>query len=115
MNADSLERIKDDARSIASEASKLGSKGQSIQSAAGRFEQAVDLKAARAAMGELGDAILIYAKETNARVGDEVKVAYCPMMQKYWLQKGEKIQNPFFGKEMSDCGRIVPDIPTLKK
>lgn len=115
LNADSLERIKDHAGSIASEAAKLGTSAESIQSAAGKFQQAVDLKGARAAMGELSDAILIYAKAVNGNVGDEVKVAYCPMVQKYWLQKGKRIQNPFYGKEMSDCGRIVPDIPNLKK
>jgi protein SCO1/2 len=115
LNADSLEGIKDDARSIALEAAKLGSSGESIQSAAGKFQQTVDLKSARAVFGKLGDALMIYAKELNANVGDGVKVAYCPMAQKYWLQKGEKIQNPFYGKEMSDCGRINTGIPSLTK
>ena len=111
LNADSLERIGDDARSIASAAAQLGPGGEPIQSAAGKFQQAVDLKSARAVFGKLGDAIMIYAKELNASVGDGVNVAYCPMAQKYWLQKGEKIQNPFYGKEMSDCGRIDTGIP----
>jgi protein SCO1/2 len=115
LNADSLERIGDDARNIASEAAKLGSSGESIRFAADKFQHAIDLKSARVVFGTLGDAIMIYAKESNPRVGDAVKVAYCPMAQKYWLQKGEKIQNPFYGKEMSDCGRISPDIPSLKK
>jgi hypothetical protein len=115
LHTDTLERIKDDARSIVSEAAKLGSSGEPIQSAADTFQQTIDLKSARAVFGKLGDAILIYAKESNVNVGDEVKVAYCPMAQKYWLQKGEKIHNPFYGKEMSDCGRISPDIPSLKK
>jgi protein SCO1/2 len=115
LHGDTLEAVKDAARSIASEAAKFGSSGASIQSAAGKFQQAVDLKAARALMGKLSDAILIYAKESNAKVGDDVKVAYCPMAQKYWLQTGEKIQNPYFGRAMSDCGRISPDIPSLKK
>jgi len=34
-------------------------------------------------------------------------VAFCPMVQKHWLQKGEKVENPFYGHAMSDCGRIV--------
>jgi hypothetical protein len=53
------------------------------------------------------------AKDAGAALGDEVKVAYCPMVQKYWLQKGEKIRNPFYGKQMSDCGRINASLPTL--
>jgi hypothetical protein len=37
------------------------------------------------------------------------------MVQKYWLQKGETIQNPFYGKQMSDCGRIATALPGSKK
>ena len=38
---------------------------------------------------------------------DGVKVAYCPMLRKYWLQRGDKIQNPYYGQSMSDCGRFT--------
>jgi hypothetical protein len=37
-----------------------------------------------------------------------VKVAYCPMARKSWLQKSGTIQNPYYGTAMSDCGRFVP-------
>ena len=57
---------------------------------------------------------MAYAKASGASVGDEVKVAYCPMVRKYWLQKGETIQNPFYGRAMSDCGRINEDLPSVK-
>ena len=53
--------------------------------------------------------------DSGAALGDDVRVAYCPMVQKYWLQKGETIRNPFYGKEMSDCGRITQNIPHLRK
>ena len=43
----------------------------------------------------------------------DVKVAYCPMVDKYRLQHGKTIQNPFYGRSMSDCGRIVTKIPPL--
>ncbi|AOP35829.1 hypothetical protein A0128_01260 [Leptospira tipperaryensis] len=32
---------------------------------------------------------------------------YCPMVQKTWVSKGTKIQNPY-APEMRDCGDIVP-------
>jgi hypothetical protein len=115
LNADRLEGIKDDARAVASEAAKLGSSGESIQSAAGELQRAADLKAARAAFGKLGDAIMIYAKASNASLGDDVKIAYCPMVKKYWLQKGAKIQNPFYGQSMSECGSLSATLPDLKK
>ena len=38
---------------------------------------------------------------------DGVTIAFCPMAQKYWLQRGDTVQNPFYGKAMPDCGRIV--------
>jgi hypothetical protein len=78
------------------------------------LEQAADLPAARMAFAGLSDAIIGYSKETGAVFGADVHVAYCPMVQKYWLQKGTAIQNPFYGKQMSDCGRIATSIPTSK-
>ena len=106
LHADTLDGIQDEARAVAAEAAKLGSATEAIRSVAGRFQQLADLKAARAVFSDLGDAIIAAAKDLNASFGDEVKMAYCPMVQKYWLQKGEKVQNPFYGKEMSECGRI---------
>ena len=71
------------------------------------------MKVARAGFGALSDAIITYAKQQNAGVGDDVKAAYCPMARKYWLQKGEKVQNPYYGKAMSECGRITTGLPDL--
>jgi mono/diheme cytochrome c family protein len=115
LNADRLGDSGMDARSIAADAGKLGPSGVAIAAAAGAFQEAADLEAARTAFARLGDAIMIDAKESGAILGDEVKVAYCPMVQKYWLQKGEQIQNPYYGKAMSDCGRLNATLPTLKK
>jgi protein SCO1/2 len=115
LNVDSLADVANDARRIAGEATKLGSSGAAMQAAAGELQQAADLKAARTAFAKLGDAVMTYAKESGAGVGDDVKVAYCPMLQRYWLQKAETIRNPFYGKEMSDCGRINATLPSLKK
>ena len=115
LNADSLADVKTDARRLTVEAAKLGERGTAMQAAATALEQANDLNAARAAFASLGDAVMIDARESGAAIGDDVKVAYCPMAQKYWLQKGEAIKNPFYGKAMSDCGRITPNIPDLKK
>jgi hypothetical protein len=114
LNADSLAGIGGAARAIASEAAKLGPKASAIAAVAGRFEQATTLKAARTAMAPLGDSLMMYAAESNVSIGENVRVGYCPMLQKYWLQHGETVQNPFYGKRMSDCGRLAPAIPRLK-
>jgi protein SCO1/2 len=111
LNADHVGDSPNDARRIAAEAGKLGASGAAIEAASDEFQRATDLKAARAAFARLGDAIMAYAKATGAGIGDDVKVAYCPMVQKYWLQRGETIQNPYYGKQMSDCGRINATLP----
>jgi len=113
--ADRIEGIADAARRIGDEAGKLGSDASAIQAAAGDLQQATDLKTARAAFGRLGDAIMIFAKASGASVGADVKVAYCPMARKYWLQTDDEIRNPFYGKAMSDCGRFNAGLPDIKK
>ena len=115
LNVDVLAGVKGDARLIADQTATLGSKGAAMQAAAGEVQQASDLTTARAAFARLSDAVIQNVRETGAGFGDEVKVAYCPMVQKYWLQKGDTIQNPFYGKQMSDCGRIATTAPTATK
>ena len=111
LNGDSLRDSRNDARSIAAEAGTLGPRGADIDAASREFQKAVDLKTARTAFARLGDAIMAYARVTGAGIGDDVKVAYCPMVQKYWLQRGETIQNPYYGTKMSDCGRLNATLP----
>lgn len=115
LNADSLSGVKAEATAIAAEAEKLGADGAAIRAAALQLAKAGNLKNARAAFGKLGDAIMIEARGSGASVGDGVKVAYCPMLQKYWLQKADKVQNPFYGSTMPDCGRFNAEIPDLKE
>ncbi len=38
-------------------------------------------------------------------VGD-VKKAYCRMVKKFWLQKGDQIANPYYGSSMLRCGEF---------
>lgn len=35
---------------------------------------------------------------------------YCPMKKQYWLNASANIQNPYYGKEMLDCGKITETI-----
>jgi protein SCO1 len=111
LNLDNLAGAKTDARAAAAAAEKLGEAGVTMQDAAAAIEKAADLKAARAAFGAFGDALMQQAKASGAPLGDDVRIAYCPMVQKYWLQKGEKIRNPFYGQQMSECGRLNPTLP----
>ena len=114
LNVDTLAGVTSEARRIADHAAMIGAPGSSMRAAANELQQAADLTAARTAFARLSDAVIQYARESGAALGGEVKVAYCPMVQKYWLQKGDAIQNPFYGKLMSDCGRITTSAPTSK-
>jgi hypothetical protein len=107
LNADSLEAVVADSRIVSAEAGKLGAAGAAIHTPVRAIENARTLAAAQAAFRGVGDAIMRHAKEAGARFDDDVKVAFCPMANKRWLQKGDAIQNPFYGKAMSDCGRII--------
>jgi hypothetical protein len=114
LSADRLTDIPDAAQRLASQAANIGPGATSIQSAAALLERTADLKSARAAFGILSEALITYAKTSNLAIGDGVAVAYCPMLRKYWLQKGTTIRNPYYGQAMLECGRIdssLPDIP----
>ena len=107
--ADSLAGVKLRARQIV-EAGKSTPAEESIVAASQAFERVTDLASARAAFGNLSDALLAAAKRTG-RLDAGVKVAYCPMARKHWLQTGETIANPYYGATMRTCGRFEVGIP----
>jgi len=39
---------------------------------------------------------------------------YCPMKKAYWLSASEKISNPYYGKEMDECGEVKETIKGSK-
>jgi hypothetical protein len=102
--ADKIDGVKADAAAIVTAAGTLGDPAKPIALAASRLEEAANLKDARKAFGEVSDALFAYAKATGASMPADVKTAYCPMINKSWLQKGDKIRNPYYGSEMIDCG-----------
>lgn len=102
--ADKTDTVKADAAAIATAAATLGEPAKPITTAARKLEQAANLTDARKAFGEVSDALFAYVKTTGASMPSGVKTAYCPMVNKSWLQKGDKIQNPYYGSEMLECG-----------
>ena len=106
LSADSLTGIRAASRRLASEAANAGVGAASIRTAASRLEEVANLASARAAFGTLSDALLSYAKTSKVTIGGDVRVAYCPMVRKYWLQKGTTIRNPYYGKAMPECGHL---------
>lgn len=101
---DSDDGVRRSAGSIAELAAGMGAPGAGIVEAAKALEAAGDLKAAREAFGPLSDAVIAAAKAEGWQGLDEAKVAFCPMANRSWLQKGDAIRNPYYGSQMLTCG-----------
>ena len=104
--ADKIDGVKKPANALASRAEAMGPSGAAMVKAANAVGASADIKAARDAFGSLSDAVVAAAKAEGYKDLGDVKLAYCPMVQKSWLQKGDQIQNPYYGQSMSSCGEF---------
>ena len=102
--ADGTEGVGNAARLVASKAERLGAKAAAIAGAAHELERAASLDQTREAYSRLSQAVMEYGSGDKASVLSGVRVAYCPMLNKKWLQKGTEIRNPYAGPKMLDCG-----------
>jgi Cu(I)/Ag(I) efflux system membrane fusion protein len=104
--SDKMDGVKASATALATRAGALGEAGGPVAKAAKTVADAADLKAAREAFGPLSDAVIAAAKAEGWKDLSDVKLAYCPMAKKSWLQKDEKINNPYYGTAMATCGEF---------
>ncbi len=101
---DQFTGIAADAQAIATAATALGKDAEKIVAGAKKLGEAKDITAARTAFGEVSEALADYAQKTKSGFGPDVKMAYCPMADKPWLQKDKDIKNPYYGASMLTCG-----------
>lgn len=76
-----------------------------LAAAAAKLAGAGDLVAARAAFGDVSkDVVALLVADPALQTGRFLFL--CPMTKGYqkWVQTTVKVENPFFGKEMPDCG-----------
>ncbi len=104
---DSLAPVAADAAQIVAAADKLGAPAKTLSAAAAELQQTSDLEGAREAFGRLSTALIEYSESTETALGPDTNVAYCPMVKKSWVQKGNEIANPYGGMKMRSCGEIV--------
>ena len=104
LSDDKTDGVKTDAAAIAAVAKAMGDSGAPIVKAAVALEGAADLAAARAAFSQLSDAVIALSESTKAEAVEGMQAMYCPMTKKQWLQKGNKVSNPYYGKAMLTCG-----------
>ena len=82
---------------------------------AGKIAEAKDIKTQRAAFTDLNVEIIPVFKHAALTSGT-IYVQHCPMANNGdggdWLSSEKKIQNPYYGDEMMECGRIAEEIKT---
>jgi hypothetical protein len=106
--SDKVDDVKGQARAIAAQAKSMGNGGADIAKAANSLEAAADLKAAREAFAALTTAVLAAGKAEGWKDVEGVRLAFCPMVDRSWLQKDDKIRNPYYGSQMLTCGEFRP-------
>ena len=100
---DSTDGVAEAARTIAAEAAGMGEQAAAIGAAAEALAATTDLQSAREAFGPLSDALIVYGRDVGF---GELRLAYCPMVDKEWLQATSEIRNPFYGSMMLTCGEF---------
>jgi len=103
---DSLEQVKINAGNLATAATSLGGPAMKIDTAAIQLAAAEDLEGARDRFGALSDAIVDYMNGFKLSPPQDVRRAWCPMKEKWWLQRGGMLANPYYGKAMPTCGEF---------
>ncbi|WP_316811994.1 DUF3347 domain-containing protein [Pedobacter heparinus] len=84
---------------------------------AGEIAVAKDIKTQRKAFTSLSADVIALFKHADISKGS-IFVQHCPMANNGdggdWLATEKKIQNPYYGEEMMDCGRVVEEIKSGK-
>ena len=106
---DSTNDVKTNAANIATAATGLGAPAMKIDTAALQLSAAADgpepdIAKVRERFSALSEALDTYMTGLKISPGEGVRVAFCPMAAKPWLQKGDTLANPYYGKEMPTCG-----------
>jgi len=90
------------ARAVRSDSMKMLS--PQVAEQADALAKAKDLAAAREAFKPLSKSLIQYLNDHN--VSGTYTEVYCPMAKASWLQKGDKIDNPYMEASMRGCGHI---------
>ena len=106
LSDDKMDGVKANAGQVATASAALGAPAMKIDTAAVQLASASELEDARTKFATLSEAIDDYMTGLHLKAPEGVRVAFCPMVQKPWLQKGEAIENPYYGKEMLTCGSL---------
>jgi hypothetical protein len=102
--SDQVDGLQARAAEIGSAARALGPSAVAIDKAAAQLGSAADLADARTRFGVLSLAIDAYMTDQHLAPPTGVRVAFCPMAMRPWLQKDGTLRNPYYGSQMLTCG-----------
>ncbi|MEZ4815450.1 MAG: hypothetical protein R3A80_09640 [Bdellovibrionota bacterium] len=94
--ADSTEGVADAAKKIVSLEKK-----SKVSLAAQKLVALNEIKEIRKEFKKLSTEIIAATPKKDLK---DAKVAFCPMANAKWLQKGDEIRNPYYGSSMLECG-----------
>ena len=106
LSTDEFKGVPEAAKEVETAAASLGKDAEAMVAGARKMGAAKTIGEARAAFGALSEALETYVKKTKSTLPADLHLAYCPMEDKPWLQKGKEIKNPYYGARMLDCGSI---------
>ena len=106
LSSDDIKGLADAAKGVETAAATLGKDGEVMAASAKKLVAAKTIADARKSFGDLSEALVGYAEKTKATLPADLHIAYCPMEDKHWMQKGKDIKNPYYGASMLDCGSI---------
>jgi len=101
---DSVDDVRANAGNIATAASALGAPAMKIDMAAVQLTSTTELADTRDRFGALSEAIVAYMDGLHLTPPPDVRIAFCPMVLKPWLQEGSTLANPYYGTAMPSCG-----------
>ena len=76
-----------------------------------------NLEDARTQFGFFSADLIAFLKGYPALVDHPVYTITCPMWKEspaQWVQTTTQVKNPFFGKQMPDCGQVSGQLQALK-
>lgn len=86
---------------------------ESAANIANKISSTTDIKTQRASFSALNVELIPVFKHTALTAGT-IYVQHCPMANNGdgadWLSSAKKIQNPYYGDEMMECGRVAEEI-----
>ena len=109
LTQDKFADVKGPASKLAAQTATLGKDGADLAKAATAFAAAGDLNAAREAFGPLSDALIARVKADGTKdLVSDLRIGYCPMNRRSWIQRDEAARNPYYGTSMLTCGSVKP-------